>query len=125
MEKIDFYQIITLNNDGNKEYMLFRKIDGERCVLYIEIVNNNISLATNNLSTTNYVYTYTTTSVNSSDIVGSPVEVEPNVYYFGGYDGSIVSFLTGSDTKEAKTPTNAEELFQAAMDQQVMKMIEI
>jgi hypothetical protein len=49
----------------------------------------------------------------------------PNVYYFGGYDGSIVSFLTGNDIKEAKTPTNAEELFQAAMDQQIMKMIEI
>jgi hypothetical protein len=47
---------------------------------------DNIFLATNNLTSTNYVYTYTATDINASDIVGQPVEVEPNVYYFGAYD---------------------------------------
>lgn len=51
-----------------------------------------------------------------------------NVFYFGGYDPSVISFLTGVKSEDGKVkpvPTNAEELFQAAMDQQVMKMIEI
>lgn len=47
-----------------------------------------------------------------------------NVYYFSGYDGSIVSFLTGSeDTKS--TPKNAEELFMAAMEQEIMQRVVI
>jgi hypothetical protein len=48
----------------------------------------------------------------------------PNVYYFSGYDGSIIAFLTGVKGQD-KTPQNAEELFNAAMDQEVMKMIQI
>jgi hypothetical protein len=48
----------------------------------------------------------------------------PNVYYFSGYDGSIVAFLTGVDHQKS-APKNAEELFLAAMDQEIMKMIEI
>jgi hypothetical protein len=47
-----------------------------------------------------------------------------NVYYFSGYDGSIMSFLLG--TKDNKsTPKNADELFEAAMDQEVLNMVTI
>jgi hypothetical protein len=45
-----------------------------------------------------------------------------NVYYFSGYDGSIVSFLLG--TPESKTtPKNAEEVFEAAMNQELLNEI--
>jgi hypothetical protein len=47
-----------------------------------------------------------------------------NVYYFSGYDGSIVAFLTGVEG-QTSTPKNAEELFQAAMSQEIMQMIEV
>jgi hypothetical protein len=49
----------------------------------------------------------------------------PNVYYFGGYDGAIVSFLTGQEGKAGDLPKNAEELFLAAMDQEVLKMVSV
>jgi hypothetical protein len=42
----------------------------------------------------------------------------PNVYYFSGYEPSIISFLTG----EIK---NAWELFQATMNQEILNRIEI
>lgn len=49
-----------------------------------------------------------------------------NVYYFSGYDGSIISFLTGQENKETtSTPKNAEELFASAMDQELLNMIEV
>jgi hypothetical protein len=47
-----------------------------------------------------------------------------NVYYFSGYDGSIIAFLTGVEGQKA-APRNADELFSSAMDQEIMKMIEI
>jgi hypothetical protein len=47
-----------------------------------------------------------------------------NVYYFGGYDGSIIAFLTGVKGQE-KDPKTPEELFKAAMDQEVLRMVEI
>lgn len=49
------------------------------------------------------------------------------VFYFGGYDGSVLSFLNGSQVpgKESTAPTNAEELFLTAMDQEVLNMIEL
>jgi hypothetical protein len=47
-----------------------------------------------------------------------------NVYYFSGYDGSIIAFLTGVD-KQEKEPKNAEELFEAAMNQEIMNMIQV
>jgi hypothetical protein len=46
----------------------------------------------------------------------------PNVYYFSGFDGSIVAFLTGVEGKTF-TPSTAEELFLAAMDQEILKKI--
>ncbi len=48
-----------------------------------------------------------------------------NVFYFGGLDGSIVTFLTGMTGKSESTPSTAEELFQAAMDQDVLNMITV
>lgn len=47
-----------------------------------------------------------------------------NVYYFSGYDGSIVSFLTGVEGQTSE-PKTAAELFRAAMSQEVMSMIKI
>lgn len=48
----------------------------------------------------------------------------PNVYYFSGYEPSIIAFLTGVQGQEVQ-PSNAEELFNSAMNQEVMKMIQI
>ena len=42
----------------------------------------------------------------------------PNVYYFSGYEPSVITFLTGKIK-------NAEELFLAAMDQEILNMIEL
>lgn len=42
----------------------------------------------------------------------------PNVFYFSGYSAATVSFLTGEIQ-------NAEELFNAAMDQEILQMIEL
>jgi hypothetical protein len=47
-----------------------------------------------------------------------------NVYYFSGYEASIIAFLTGVEGQK-KEPKNAEELFESAMDQEIMNMIEI
>lgn len=48
----------------------------------------------------------------------------PNVYYMSGYEGSTVAFLTGVEGQE-NAPRNASELFEAAMNQEVMKLIKI
>ena len=62
-----------------------------------------MSLATNNLSTTNYVYTYTGIAPLAEDDIGAPTEVQPNVYYFcagdvsastGGF-GNVTSLVFG------------------------------
>lgn len=42
----------------------------------------------------------------------------PNVFYFGGYSASVISFLSD----KVKT---AQELFDAAMDQEILNMVEI
>ena len=50
----------------------------------------------------------------------------PNMFYMSGFDPSALSFLLGSvDNKDdkAETPTTAEELFNAAMDQEVLNLI--
>jgi hypothetical protein len=47
-----------------------------------------------------------------------------NVFYISGYDPSTIVFLTGTEGKTS-TPKNADELFDAAMDQEVLNMIEI
>lgn len=50
-------------------------------------------------------------------------EVE-NVFYFSGYDGSVMAFLTGTKESEAQqlTPKTPQELFDAAMNQEVLRM---
>lgn len=48
-----------------------------------------------------------------------------NVYYFSGYDASIISFLTGGVEKEKVEPKNAKEVFETAMEQEIMQMINI
>jgi len=48
-----------------------------------------------------------------------------NVFYFSGLDGSVVSFLTGMADNTKKLPETAEELFDAAMNQEVLNMIEV
>lgn len=47
-----------------------------------------------------------------------------NVYYFSGYDASVIAFLTGTKNQKSE-PKTAEELFEAAMDQEILKMVEI
>jgi hypothetical protein len=49
----------------------------------------------------------------------------PNCFYFGSYDASILHFLFGQEGKEQTKPKNQLELFQAAMDQTILNMIEI
>lgn len=49
---------------------------------------------------------------------------QKNVYYFSGYEASTVAFLTGVEGQKS-TPKNASELLKAAMDQEVLNMVEI
>lgn len=48
-----------------------------------------------------------------------------NVFYLSGLDGSVIAFLTGQTSKEAKAPETAEELFNSAMNQEVLEMVEV
>lgn len=48
----------------------------------------------------------------------------PNLFYMSGFDGSGIAFLTGT-TKQESTPKNAEELFEAAMDQEILNLISV
>lgn len=48
-----------------------------------------------------------------------------NVFYFSGFDGSIMSFLTGTEQKPETAPQTADDLFKSAMDQELMQLIEI
>jgi len=49
-----------------------------------------------------------------------------NIFYFSGYDGSTVAFLTGTEEQaEKKAPSTAAELFEAAMDQEIMHLIKM
>lgn len=54
-------------------------------------------------------------SGNKFETFGSEV---PNVFYFSGYSAATVSFLT-SKIK------NAKELFEAAMQQEILQMVEV
>ena len=50
-----------------------------------------------------------------------------NVFYFSGYEASTIAFLTGvtKPDKEFKEPETAEELFKAAMDQEILNLVTI
>lgn len=47
-----------------------------------------------------------------------------NTFYFSGYDASVIAFLTGLESK-GSTPKTAEELFEAAMDQELLNRAEV
>lgn len=48
----------------------------------------------------------------------------PNLFHVSGLDGSIISFITGNKKSDSKsTPKTSEELFLAAMDQEVLNKI--
>lgn len=48
-----------------------------------------------------------------------------NFYYLSGYDPSAISFIFGGDKPEKKEPKNAEELFETAMDQEILRRVKI
>lgn len=48
---------------------------------------------------------------------------EKNVFYFGGYDSSVITFLTGVEGQIDKLPTTAEELFESAMNQELLSLV--
>lgn len=48
-----------------------------------------------------------------------------NFFYMSGYDPSIVSFLFGGDKPEIKAPKTARELFEVAMQQDLLNMAEV
>lgn len=48
----------------------------------------------------------------------------PNFFYLSGYDPSAVAFILGTGEFKA-TPRNAEELFAAAMDQELLNRVYI
>jgi hypothetical protein len=50
-----------------------------------------------------------------------------NVFYFSGYDASVLAFLTGVEKKDKvfKEPETAAELFAAAMDQEILNLVTI
>jgi hypothetical protein len=50
-----------------------------------------------------------------------------NVFYFSGYDGATIAFLTGIKGADGNilAPKTAQELFIAAMDQELLQLVEI
>ena len=50
----------------------------------------------------------------------------PGLFHLSGLDGSIIAFITGTKSQEGKAlPKTSEELFLAAMDQEVLNLIEV
>lgn len=48
----------------------------------------------------------------------------PNLFHMSGLDGSAIAFVTGTDYNPS-TPKNSEELFLAAMDQEILSLLEV
>lgn len=48
----------------------------------------------------------------------------PNLFYLSGLDGSAIAFITGTE-RQTSIPKTADELFLAAMDQEVLSLIEV
>jgi hypothetical protein len=46
------------------------------------------------------------------------------IYYFSGFDASIISFLTGTEEQQ-QVPKNASEVLDNALSQEIMRLIEI
>lgn len=52
----------------------------------------------------------------------------PNFFYMSGFDPAGIAFLTGKEMPESKevvAPKNAEELFMAAMSQELLQMLRV
>lgn len=49
---------------------------------------------------------------------------QPNLFHIGGLDPASIAFITGIKGSE-KIPQTSEELFEAAMDQEVLNMVDI
>ena len=49
---------------------------------------------------------------------------QPNLFHIGGLDPASIAFITGIKGKE-RIPQTSEELFEAAMDQQILEMIQV
>lgn len=49
----------------------------------------------------------------------------PNFFYLSGYDPSAVAFILGGNKPEIKAPKNAEELFETAMNQELLNRVKI
>jgi hypothetical protein len=48
----------------------------------------------------------------------------PNFFYLSGYDASAIAFIMGTEDK-VETPKNAEELFEAAMNQTILNSLKV
>lgn len=48
----------------------------------------------------------------------------PNLFHISGLDGSAVAFITGTE-RQASVPKTSEELFLAAMNQEILEMLEV
>lgn len=49
----------------------------------------------------------------------------PNLYHIGGLDPAAVAFITGVEGRDKPLPKTSEELFEAAMEQEVLDMIQV
>lgn len=49
----------------------------------------------------------------------------PNFFYMSGFDPSAIAFLFGDELRQKPTPKNASELAKAALDQELLRMIEL
>jgi hypothetical protein len=47
----------------------------------------------------------------------------PNFFYLSGYDPSAIAFILGTEVSERQAPRNAQELFEAAMDQSLLNRL--
>jgi hypothetical protein len=63
---------------------------------------------------------------------GSPVRNKfeesadtPNFFHIAGFDGSIISFIIEGNRKTKSIPKTSEELFLAAMDQEILDLIQV
>lgn len=48
----------------------------------------------------------------------------PGLFHIGGLDGAAIAFITGT-INQTKVVSNSEELFEAAMDQEVLNLVEV
>lgn len=49
----------------------------------------------------------------------------PNFFHIAGFDGSIISFIVEGNRKTKSIPKTSEELFLAAMDQEILDLVQV